>query len=152
MQGFLPRPTQPFISLFTRSGAALLHEIGRRFNDSLAARGGGAYRIKLQQPVAYRPYSRASATCEPQRDSLVSPPIWRDIRHQLQQIHLRRLHGTRRSFEDLKNMLAEIVDGLRDEGRCFVKHERRQACFHITARSENSNKTDNNITETDTPR
>ncbi|MDE5684134.1 MAG: hypothetical protein K2I39_07990, partial [Muribaculaceae bacterium] len=22
---------------------------------------------------------------------------------------------------------------MRDEGRCYVKHERNQACFHITA-------------------
>lgn len=38
-----------------------------------------------------------------------------------------------RTFEDLKNLLAEVVFALRAEGRCLVKHERRQACFHITA-------------------
>ena len=38
-----------------------------------------------------------------------------------------------RTFEDLKNLLAEIVADMRAEGRCLVKHERHQACFHITA-------------------
>ena len=42
--------------------------------------------------------------------------------------------ATRRTFEDLKNLLATIVRDLRNEGRCYVKHERRQACFHITVR------------------
>ena len=41
--------------------------------------------------------------------------------------------GTRRTFEDLKNLLAEIVYDLRREGRCYVKHERKQACLHITS-------------------
>ncbi len=40
--------------------------------------------------------------------------------------------ATKRTFEDLKNLLGEIVAGLRAQGRCVVKHERRQGCFHIT--------------------
>ena len=36
--------------------------------------------------------------------------------------------------EDLKNILGEILNNLRNEGRCFVKYEVKQGCFHITAR------------------
>lgn len=35
---------------------------------------------------------------------------------------------------ELKLVLAEVLYDLRNEGRCFVKHERRQPCFHITVR------------------
>ena len=38
-----------------------------------------------------------------------------------------------RTDGDLKNLLAEILLDLRSEGRCLVKYERKQGCFHITA-------------------
>jgi hypothetical protein len=34
----------------------------------------------------------------------------------------------------LKAVLAEVLRDLREEGRCYVKYEIKQACFHITAR------------------
>ncbi len=35
---------------------------------------------------------------------------------------------------ELKLTLAEVIYDLRLEGKCFVKHEKRQPCFHITVR------------------
>ena len=32
----------------------------------------------------------------------------------------------------MKQMLAEVLKNLRDQGRCHVKYEYKQACFHIT--------------------
>lgn len=34
----------------------------------------------------------------------------------------------------LKMVLAAVLRDLKKEGRCYVKHERKQGCFHITAR------------------
>jgi len=34
----------------------------------------------------------------------------------------------------LKMVLATVLRDLKREGRCYIKHERRQGCFHITAR------------------
>lgn len=36
--------------------------------------------------------------------------------------------------ERLKLVLAQVIFDLRSQERCFVKHERQQACFHITVR------------------
>lgn len=36
--------------------------------------------------------------------------------------------------ERLKLVLAQVIYDLKNEDRCYVKHERQQACFHITAR------------------
>lgn len=36
--------------------------------------------------------------------------------------------------ENLKKVLAEVLFDLRDQGQCYVKYERRQACFHLTVR------------------
>ena len=35
----------------------------------------------------------------------------------------------------LKMVLASVLRDLKRENRCYVKHERRQGCFHITVRS-----------------
>lgn len=34
----------------------------------------------------------------------------------------------------MKQILAEVLENLRKQGRCYVKYEYKQACFHITAR------------------
>ncbi|MDO5035761.1 MAG: DUF5715 family protein [Porphyromonas sp.] len=36
--------------------------------------------------------------------------------------------------EELKHLLAIVLKELHNEQRCYIVHERRQACFHITAR------------------
>jgi uncharacterized protein YprB with RNaseH-like and TPR domain len=39
-----------------------------------------------------------------------------------------------RTQEDLKNLLGEVVYDMQQRGRCYVKFEHKQACFHITSR------------------
>lgn len=34
----------------------------------------------------------------------------------------------------LKQILGQVLHDLRQRDRCYIKHERKQACFHITAR------------------
>ena len=36
--------------------------------------------------------------------------------------------------ERLKLVLAQVLFDLKNQKRCYVKHERKQACFHITVR------------------
>ncbi len=36
--------------------------------------------------------------------------------------------------DNLKFVLAEVLNDLRDQGKCYVKYERKQACFHLTVR------------------
>lgn len=36
--------------------------------------------------------------------------------------------------DDLKFVLAEVLYDLRQQGRCYVKYEQHQACFHLTVR------------------
>lgn len=38
------------------------------------------------------------------------------------------------SLHELKQTLAEVLLQLKEEGRCYVKYEVKQGCFHITAR------------------
>ena len=36
--------------------------------------------------------------------------------------------------EKMKQVLAEVLNDLRQQGLCYVKYERKQACFHLTVR------------------
>jgi len=36
--------------------------------------------------------------------------------------------------EKLKLVLGQVLHDLKEEKRCYIKHERKQACFHITVR------------------
>lgn len=113
--------------------ADLLGEIGRRFNDSLDARGGGNYRIKvtsvMRTPATVKRLRRvnrnASDSSAHQFGTTFDISYSRFICDSI---------SVNRSFEDLKNLLGEILYDLREEGRCYVKFERRQSCFHITTR------------------
>lgn len=112
---------------------ALLDEIGQRFADSLAARGGGAYRLKvtsiLRTEMTVGKLRRVNRNAS--SESAHSYGTTFDISYS--KFICDDPSKPHRTFEDLKNLLAEVVFALRAEGRCLVKYERRQACFHITA-------------------
>ncbi len=116
--------------------AELLREIGSRFKDSLEARGGGAYRPKvtsvLRTPHTVGRLRRVNRNATDSSAHQFATTF--DISYS--KFICDDSTETRRTFEDLKNLLATVVRDLRDEGRCYVKHERRQACFHITVRPQ----------------
>lgn len=113
--------------------ADLLHDIGRSFNDTLAARGGGSYRIKvtsvLRTPASVAKLRRrnvnASEASAHQYGTTFDISYSKFICDSI---------TVSRTQEDLKNLLGEILISMRDSARCYVKYERKQACFHITAR------------------
>ena len=113
--------------------ADLLRDICRRFADSLAARGGGAYRPKvtsvLRTPMTVGRLRRVNGNATTESAHQYGTTF--DISYS--KFVCDDTTATLRTFEDLKNLLAEIIFDLRKQGRCLVKHERRQACFHITA-------------------
>lgn len=116
--------------------AAMVHEIGRRFNDSLQSRGGGNYRIRitsvLRNPAGISRLKRRNVNAV---DSSV---------HQLGttvDISYARFAAdpdvtVARSIDDLKGLLAEILLEMKKEGKCYLKYERKQPCFHITVRAD----------------
>lgn len=113
--------------------AALLHDIGAAFNDSLAARGGGAYRLKvtslLRTPATVSRLRRVNRNATSESTHTFGTTF--DISYSR---FICDSDTLGRTFEDLKNLLGEVLLDFKRQGRCFVKMERRQACFHITAR------------------
>lgn len=117
--------------------AKLAADIGKAFNDSLKARGGGEYRMRLTSVL--RTESTVKRLRRVNRNAVDSSA------HQYAttfDIAYNKFicDGTNhpRTSVDLKNMLAEIIEDMRLAGRCYVKYEYRQACFHITVRPDGS--------------
>lgn len=113
--------------------AAMLHEVGRRFRDSLRARGGGDYRIKvtsvLRTPAGVRKLRRANRNAIDSSVHQMGTTV--DISYSR---FMAYSPSPARSAEDLKNLLGEVLFAMRAEGKCWVKYERKQPCYHITVR------------------
>lgn len=111
----------------------LLTDIGAAFRDSLQARGGGDYRIKvtsvLRTPSLIKRLRRRNRNAVDTSAHLFGTTF--DISYAK---FICDNPATPRTQEDMKNLLAEVVFAMRSQGRCYVKYEYKQACFHITAR------------------
>lgn len=113
--------------------AQLLSDIGRRFSDTIRARGGHEYRIKVTSVL--------------RTDRTVAKLRRRNRNATGNSAHC---YGTTFdisyakfvccdssfivSLADLKNILGEILYDERAKGRCYVKYEIKQGCYHITTR------------------
>lgn len=111
----------------------LLTDLGLAFRDSLNTRGGGYYRIKvtsvLRTPALVKQLRRRNRNAVDTSAHLFATTF--DISY------LKFICDSAnipRTQEDLKNLLAEVIEAQRLKGRCYVKYERKQSCFHITAR------------------
>lgn len=120
--------------------ARLLADIGHAFRDTLQARGGGDYRIKvtsvLRTPRLVKHLRRRNRNSVDSSAHLFGTTF--DISYS--KFICNRPGGVYRTQEDLKNLLAEIIWEMRQQGRCYVKYERKQSCFHVTARPQNDGK------------
>ena len=115
-------------------GAAALHEIGRRFRDTLAARGGGEYRIKVTSVT--RTADNVRRLRRSNRNAVDSSVHQLGTTFDISWASFIRDSETTpaRGGADLKKVLAEVLYAMRDEGKIWVKYERHQPCFHVSAR------------------
>jgi len=113
--------------------AQLLKEIGYAFQDSIHKRGGKDYRIKVTS-VTRTVYSvgklmkrnRAATENSCHRYGTTFDISW--VKFDCLDTSMVI------SLEDLKNILAEVVQDFRRQGRCYAIFERKSGCLHITVR------------------
>ncbi len=116
------------------SAATLLHDIGRRFQDRLHADGYRKHRIivtsvlRTQEDVERLMGKNQNAT----KKSCHMYATTFDITY----VRFERISMEGNPIADSKlcNVLGAVLEELRDEGRCYVKFENNQHCFHITSR------------------
>ena len=111
----------------------LLSDIGKAFRDSLEARGGGDYRIKVTSIL--RTNSSIKSLRRRNRNAVGGSAHLYGTTFDISYSNfICNNDSVPRTVEDMKLLLAEILKKFRDAERCYVKHERKQSCFHITTR------------------
>ena len=118
--------------------AALLERIGLNFRDSLAAKGLNPYKLVVSSVLRTEEDVRtlrkgnlnASENSTHRYGTTFDLSYWRYVR-------IPELRG--RPYEEvppeyLRATLSQVLKDLHDEKACFVKYEKKQACFHITVR------------------
>lgn len=113
--------------------AELLDTIGARFNSKLAERGGGKYKIKVTSLLRTR--ESINRLRHGNINSTENSAHLYGTTFDISYVEFREgmLNTKKHTDGELKNLLAEVLLELRDAGKCLVKFERKQGCFHITA-------------------
>lgn len=118
----------------TPEADALLHDIGRSFSDSIAARSGG-HRYKIKVTSALRTEASVAALRRRNRNATDSSAHRYATTFDISYTKFVQCDPDYRiSQESLKNVLAEVLYDLRQRERCYIKYERKTSCFHITVR------------------
>jgi len=111
----------------------LLQDIGMAFFDSLQVKGLPLHRLvvssvlRTQDDVARLRRSNKNAT----EHSCHLYGTTFDINYnQYEPVNPRQETGS----DKLKWVLSEVLNDMRQQGRCYIKYEVRQPCFHITIR------------------
>ena len=112
--------------------ARLLHDIGRSFSDTIEARGGSKYKIRVTS------VTRTDHSVAKLRRNNVNATVESAHRYgttfDISYIKFIPCDSSRViATQDLRGILAEILKNMRDKGRCLVKYEKKQGCFHVTA-------------------
>jgi hypothetical protein len=123
--------SSPFL---VKEARDLLHVIGRNFQDSLERKGLPAYSIivssVLRTDADVKSLSRSNVNASKRSVHCYGTTV--DVSYRRFEKH--DDEGPDAKEVALKAVLAEVLRDLREEGRCYVKYEIKQACFHITAR------------------
>ncbi|MDO4790683.1 MAG: DUF5715 family protein [Porphyromonas sp.] len=118
----------------------LLDEIGKRFSEKLYLYGQKPYRLQVTSITRtladVRGLSKNNVNSTPNSTHLYGTTIdisWATFVEP--PLNYKAKNGEKDlSPEQLKGVLAQVLHELKEAGRCFVKHERKQPCFHITVR------------------
>ena len=114
--------------------ANLLQDIGNAFYDSLRNKHLPAYSIivtsVLRTDADVKSLSRTNINASQRSVHCYGTSFdityTRFVKHDDE--------GSNARDVDLKAVLTDVLRDLREQGRCYVKYEVKQACFHITAR------------------
>jgi uncharacterized protein YcbK (DUF882 family) len=114
--------------------AKLVHKIADNFADSLKSLNAPHYKILLtsvtrtQEDVKKlsRGNGNASQNSAHQYGTTIDISWRRFIKDSKSSVEL--------TEDQLKMVLASVLRDLHKNNECYIKHEKKQACFHITAR------------------
>lgn len=115
--------------------ADLLENIGKNFQDSLSNLNAPLYKVKVTSVT--RTVTDVKNLNKRNRNASKNSTHQYGTTFDLSWVRFTKIDekDTLNIDKDhLKMVLAMVLRDLKNEERCYVKHERRQGCFHITVR------------------
>ncbi|MDD2437046.1 MAG: DUF5715 family protein [Massilibacteroides sp.] len=115
--------------------ARLLEDIGRNFQDSLYNLNASLYKIKVTSIT--RTVEDVSKLRRRNFNSSANSAHQYGTTFDVSWVRYTKINEKDPldiDKERLKMVLATVLRDLQRNGRCYIKHERKQGCFHITAR------------------
>jgi len=123
------------VPYLTPDAAELLETIGKRFNGALRAKGMTEYALQvtsLLRTDGDAKSLRRSGNVNASSNSSHRYATTFDITY----VRFKKISRREKNehWDYLRMVLGEVLLSLRKEGKCYVKYEVAQKCFHITAR------------------
>ncbi len=117
--------------------AVLLHDIGKNFQDSLASLNAPLYKVKVTSLTRTVADTRKLKKRNVNSSSRSTHQYGTTFDISWNRYAKMDAEDTLDIGKDeLKMVLAMVLRDLKRAGRCYVKHERRQGCFHITVKEK----------------
>lgn len=131
-------PLSHSIPYLVPRAAVLLNEIARAFNDSLATKGYEPHKLLITSVLRteedvqkLRNVNRNASANSCHRFGTTFDISYNRF---IQVTDDPQTNGAIHWVTVFKSILAEVLEDQRLMGTCYVKYERQQSCFHITAR------------------
>ena len=115
--------------------AELLHDIGKNFQDSLTNLNASLYKVKVTSVT--RTITDVKKLKKRNSNSSVNSTHQYGTTFDISWVRYKKVDEKDTlniDKDELKMVLAMVLRDLKREDRCYVKHERRQGCFHITVK------------------
>ena len=122
------------IPYLTPSAKTLLHDIGTSFQTKLKEKGYEKHRIIVTSVL--RTSIDVQKLQQVNGNAVTDSPHKYATTFDITYVRYDRtgLIGKHVSNAEMTNTLGQVLEQLRKEGRCYVKYEKKQHCYHITAR------------------
>lgn len=124
-------PLYSSIPYLVPRAAILLEDIGKAFYDSLYAKG-----VPLNQFIVTSVLRSEDDVVKLRRRNGNATEHSCHLFGTTFDISYNRYHAVSRPVRDdtLKYVLCEVLRDMREQGRCYIKYEVKQSCFHMTVR------------------
>lgn len=135
---YIIKPLTSSIPYLVPHAALLLEDIGRNFMDSLQVKGLPLHYIVvtsvLRSEYDVKRLRRHNGNATEQSCHLYGTTF--DVNYNLYAKVTDPTECPKPDYGEAryKQVLSEVLNDLRQQGRCYVKYERKQPCFHITVR------------------
>ncbi len=130
-------PLKSSIPYLVPRASLLLHDIGMNFYDSLQHKGIPLHRmivtsvLRTKEDVTKLRGRNGNAT---ENSCHLYGTTFDICYNRYQTVEAPGEHRRQVRNDSLKYVLAEVLRDMREDGRCHIKYEVKQGCFHITVR------------------